>query len=335
VPTHSSFAHRSYVTIEREGREALPPFEINKEDHMNTIESDTRSEAAIGDESGLAHKGPLLVGVDSSDGAQHALAWSTSLAKRTGASMVLAHASSPWLGLGMSIPPFDYDMYRDSAERVVEKWAGQIEGVECKTRLIEDDAAEGLNVLAAEVNPSLIVLGAHPRRHWTPHVLGSTTAKVLHSTRRPMAVVPRSAPIEATGRGLLVGVDGSDSSRRALRRAANLGVQLGVAVHAVCAYPFEPYAEKPRFVDSDGEDAIRDTSHALQSVVAQVGDETGCEITSDVVLGHPADRLLSVAGEFWALVVGKTGHGSFGDMMLGSIVRAAATHSPVPVLVIP
>jgi nucleotide-binding universal stress UspA family protein len=280
-------------------------------------------------------EGPLLVGVDSSENAQHALSWSAELAERIGKSIVLAHASSPWLGLGMSLPPFDYEEYRKTVERTVANWARDLNGVVQETRLIEDDAAEGLLLLAGEIQPSFLVLGAHPRRHWTPNVLGSTTAKVLHSSSIPVAVVPDSADTEARGRDLIVGVDGSASSLRALRWAAELAAKLDTSVYALCAFPLEAYAEKPRLADDDSDNPVGHTLESLRLLAAQVARESGRTVDSDVVIGHPAERLMHAAREGFALVLGKVGHGSITEVTFGSVGRACATHSTVPVFVVP
>lgn len=280
--------------------------------------------------------GPLLVGVDSSKNAQHALAWSADLAEQVDRSVVVAHASSPWLGLGMAVPPFDYDAYKAVVADTVEDWGRSVGDALERTKVIEDDAAEGLLVLAGEVDPSVLVLGAHPKRHWTPHVLGSTTAKVLHSSAVPVAVVPKQAPIGPNGRRLVVGVDGSPSSLRALRWAADLAGKLATSVYAVSAFPLEPYSARPRLADDDSDNPVGHALDALRSLAAQVSRESGIAVHSDVALGHPAERLIEAAGDgSYALVVGKTGHGTFTEVTLGSIGRACATHSSVPVFLVP
>jgi len=280
--------------------------------------------------------GPLLVGVDSSKNAQHALAWSADLAERIDRSVIVAHASSPWIGLGMAVPPFDYNAYKAAVADTVEDWGRSVGRVLERTRVIEDDAAEGLLTLAGEVDPSVLVLGAHPKRHWTPHVLGSATAKVLHSSATPVAVVPNQAPIGPDGRRLVVGVDGSASSLRALRWTADLAGKLGISAYAVAAFPLGPYAARPGLAEDDSANPVRRTLDALRSLAERVSRESGTEVHSDVELGHPAERLIEAAeDDGYALVIGKTGHGTFTEVTLGSIGRACATHSRVPVFLIP
>lgn len=297
---------------------------------MNTAEETKlpRSPTSVG-------RGSILVGVDSSDGGQHALRWSATLAGRSGKSIILAHADSPWLGLGMSVPPLDYEAFKAASAKTVKTWAKTLDGVLEETRIIEDTPAEGLTLLATETKPSLVVLGAHPRHNLTPHILGSTTTKVLHTAEYPTAVIPTTATVDANSGGLVVGVDGSPSSMRALLWAADLGNLLDVSVYAVCAFPFEAYAEKPQLADLEGSDPVGDTLDALRLLATRITNETGRDITSDVLIGHPAERLMDVAIDSYALLVGKSGYASYREDTLGSTTRSCATHSEVPVIVIP
>jgi nucleotide-binding universal stress UspA family protein len=279
--------------------------------------------------------GSLLVGVDSSESAQHALSWTAALAERVGSKVTLVHANSPWTGLDIAILPFDYEGYRKDVERAVDEWAGVLRPVAHETRILEDSAAEALLTIADETSPSLIVLGAHARGRWKRHVLGSVTTKVLQAATLPTAVIPASAPAGATGASLLVGLDGSASSLRALRWAALSAAPLGVSVYAACVVPLDGFAERPRLAESDSGDQVGDTLEALRSLSKQVATETGASVTSDVLVGHPAECLVSAAEDRFALVVGKTGYSPFKEVALGSTSRACATHAPVPVIVVP
>ncbi len=278
--------------------------------------------------------GSLLVGVDSSENAQHALTWTAALAARVGSKVTLVHASSPWAGLDIAILPFDYEKYQTDVERAVDEWADTLRPVEYETRILEDGAAEAILTIADETSPSLIVVGAHARGRWMPHLLGSVTGKVLHATVHPTAVIPRSAPADAAASSLLVGVDGSAPSLRALRWASQSAVALGASVYAVCVVSLDGFAERPRLAELDSGDPVGDTLEALRSLSTQVAAETGAGVTSDVLVGHPAECLVAAAEERLALVVGKTGHSPFTEVAFGSTSRACTTHSPVPVIVI-
>ena len=281
------------------------------------------------------HRAPMLVGVDWTDGSQRALDWTAAVARRLGTGVELVHANSPWVGLELAVPPFDYDAYRSAVASLVDGWASKLDGIDHHSTVIEDEAAHAVLAVASEIHPSLIVLGSHGGGRWAPHVLGSVTSKVLHWTDRPVAVIPRSESDGFDGGRIVVGVDGSAPSLRALRWAADWAAALQVGVYALCVFPFSPYREKPRLADSESPRPEADTLSALRVLAAQVAQESGADIASDVLIGHPVTRLVEAARDQSALAVGSTGHSTFHSIVVGSTSRMCATHSKVPTVVVP
>jgi nucleotide-binding universal stress UspA family protein len=190
-------------------------------------------------------------------------------------------------------------------------------------------------VQASKLEPSVLVVGAHTDHVWSPKLLGSVTSKVLHGADAPVAVVPAAADVTSVGDRIVVGVDGSASSLRALRWAATWAHDLGLGMHLLCALPMEAYAEKPRLADFDSVDPVADTMLALRQLERQIIQETDVAVMSDIVVGHAAERLVAASRNHAALVVGKTGHSTFAEVVFGSTSRSCATHAEVPVIVVP
>lgn len=278
---------------------------------------------------------PLLVGVDSSEGSHHALAWASVMARLLHQEAVVLHASSPWAGLGMSIPPFEYDQYRAAEESAMADWTLSLEGTDHVDRIVEDDPADGLLHESRKAEPGMIVVGAHSHGDHFPRILGSVTSKLLHISEAPVAVIPQQAPIEPPSGRVVVGVDGSASSLDALRWAATWAGALGLGVYAVCVYPMDAYSEKPRLTEAESVHPIDETLDALRVLAQQISREEHADAVSDVVVGHPAEKLIDVVSDEFALVVGRTGHSTFEHVVFGSTSRSCATHSPVPVVVVP
>jgi nucleotide-binding universal stress UspA family protein len=278
--------------------------------------------------------GPFLVGADWTESAQHALAWTADLAGRLDHPVALVHANSPWVGLEMSIPPFDHIEYKKAVTSAVRGWANSLDGVEHESRIVEDDADHAILEAASDLDPGLIVVGAHNGGGTRSHVLGSVTSKLLQTAETSVAVIPFSAPVVSAG-PLVVGVDGSGSSERALRWAAWSSVSLHRDVYAVCVYPGDAYAEKPRLAGSSAHDEIGATASALRWLSTRVAAESGATVTSDVLIGHPGERLVASGEGSFAVVVGKSGHSPFGEIVFGSTTRDVAIHAQVPVIVVP
>ncbi|MEH0937941.1 universal stress protein [Micromonospora psammae] len=143
-------------------------------------------------------------------------------------------------------------------------------------------------------------------------------------TRR---VEVRSRPPAPTGTGLrvLVGVDGSPDSDRALR--AVVRTLSGTASELVLVA-----VTSPDLVDAEATDEARRARRMLD----ERADGLPAELprpSIEVVVGHPADGLLAVAEsrDVDLLVVGRGGHG-LGERLLGSVAEDLAHRSPRAVL---
>ncbi len=132
---------------------------------------------------------------------------------------------------------------------------------------------------------------------------------------------------------IVVGVDGSASSREALLWAARQAQLTGAGLRVVSSWylPTAAYmAPLPEGLDLEGatrrqlDDTLRET----------LGETPEVSVATVVVEGHPAPVLLEQARDAELLVVGSRGHGEFAGMLLGSVSEHAVTHATCPVVVI-
>ena len=133
---------------------------------------------------------------------------------------------------------------------------------------------------------------------------------------------------------VVVGLDGSDCARAALRWAAREAAVHGAPVVAVEAWEFSPLifaADVPVQVDE-----LRATvEHHLHELVrAELGDDPGVEVTEQVVEDAPVPGLTGLVGPDDLLVVGSRGRGGFRGLLLGSVSQQLAAHSPCPVVIV-
>ncbi|WP_026357295.1 universal stress protein [Mycobacterium sp. 141] len=129
---------------------------------------------------------------------------------------------------------------------------------------------------------------------------------------------------------VLVGVDGSQSSKDALRWAANYAELTGGRVRAVTTYEPEYYVASSPNVGI----AARARDNAEKSVNDVLGANPSVPVAVEVVSGHPAEVLVEASRSADLLVVGSRGHGAFAGMFLGSVSNHCVHHSKCPVLVI-
>jgi nucleotide-binding universal stress UspA family protein len=133
---------------------------------------------------------------------------------------------------------------------------------------------------------------------------------------------------------IVVGVDGSPSSMKALRWAIRQAKLTGAGVEAVTAWSYPSgYGWAP---SSEGAfDFEGDAGKILVEALAEVsGIAPDVVVEPLVVHGHAADVLVRAAKGADLLVVGSRGHGGFAGMLLGSVSQHCVQHAPCPVLIL-
>jgi nucleotide-binding universal stress UspA family protein len=140
--------------------------------------------------------------------------------------------------------------------------------------------------------------------------------------------------------GIIVGVDGSDNSRRALGWAMEEAVRhhLPLAVMTVEPDPVRPATGIYWGVRPENSFKPELAQKALQEIVDNVASEIGAtvpEITVSAAMGDVAEELIRASRDADMLVVGSRGSGGFARLMLGSVSSQVTHHAACPVVVIP
>lgn len=133
-----------------------------------------------------------------------------------------------------------------------------------------------------------------------------------------------------TAAPVVVGVDGSEESKLALRWAFEYAHTNGAPVEAVIAWEIPPtYGLAPSYDDVDLEKMAQET---LEETIRNVlGDNA--PVTLRVERGHPVPILITASERAQLLVVGSRGHGAFADMLLGSVSQHCVHQAHCPVVV--
>ncbi|MEU5952292.1 universal stress protein [Streptomyces sp. NPDC047525] len=134
---------------------------------------------------------------------------------------------------------------------------------------------------------------------------------------------------------LIVGVDGSDPSLRALDWAVDEAAARGVPLHVVHASRWEWYeGHEPSFdINRTSVQALSD--HIAASAVERALHRTTIvKVTGEVLPEDPAVALALISPEACALVVGSRGRGELAELLLGSISLSVAAHATSPVFVV-
>ncbi|KDN87005.1 universal stress protein [Kitasatospora cheerisanensis] len=134
-------------------------------------------------------------------------------------------------------------------------------------------------------------------------------------------------------RRIVTGVDGSDSSRAALRWAVRQAALTGATVEAVITWEYPAvYGWGLTLTDADFTAAAEQT---LAKLVEEENDPAHpVTISRRVQCGNAARVLLDAAEGAELLVIGSRGHGGFTGALLGSVGQHCVQHAPCPVVVV-
>ena len=141
-------------------------------------------------------------------------------------------------------------------------------------------------------------------------------------------------------RRIVVGVDGSEGSKRALEWAAREARLRGAPLEIVLAWlpsaSIYAGAGWPVVDDDMFEGLLESARERLELTCESVARALdGLEVESRVVEGPAARTLMDAAVGADLLVVGTRGHGGFTGLLLGSVSAQCAHHSPCPVVIVP
>lgn len=130
---------------------------------------------------------------------------------------------------------------------------------------------------------------------------------------------------------VVVGVDGSEGARRALRWAATEARLRHATLRAVHVWSYLDQPEST-FDPAYGDD---DARRLLDEALAALGaDGEGLAIERVTVCDLPTRGLLDAATGADLIVVGARGLGGFEGLLLGSVSQQVANHAPCPVVIV-
>ena len=292
----------------------------------------------------MGSKSRIVVGVGRPDASKGVLEWAMSEATRRAAVLEVIHAFHPQYDIspeGIPGPALDLAPYEAAAKALID------EAIELVPRARRPDvpdvqrvvagASPGAALVEASADADLLVVGRHERRA-LPRRLGSVAHQCVHHGRCPVTVVPIEWSPQPVAR-IVVGVDGSDTSKLALRWALNEAALWDAALVVAHAwntpYPVEPWGmvvtPKDRRVFEQGSRDLIETMVA--EAVRQGAPEP--EWTSCSVEDASGPGLVHLAADADLLVVGSRGRGGFAALLLGSTSLQCLHHASCPVTVVP
>ena len=138
---------------------------------------------------------------------------------------------------------------------------------------------------------------------------------------------------------IIVGVDGSDNSRDALRWAYDEAAHHGASLNAVVVWHAPSLPMQPPYgsLPPEGYESqpARDAMDLLERLTADLdARKPAVDVRNSTHQGNPAKVLIELSGSADLLVVGSRGHGGFAGMLLGSVSQHLVAHAACPVVVV-
>jgi len=136
---------------------------------------------------------------------------------------------------------------------------------------------------------------------------------------------------------IVVGVDGSPGSRKALSWAAAEAAGHGSDLIVVNVWehtllpPAGSVSVSERYVPDPSQ---RTADDLVQVIKDELGDEPPVFVQPVVKQGRPAKVLIEESADADLLVVGPRGHGGFVGLVLGSVSQHVAAYAKCPVAVV-
>lgn len=284
----------------------------------------------------------IVVGYDGSEGSTAALKWAAGAAEQRGRILdVVTTWSMPAADLGIGASATLQQDLVDELRK--EAQATNDEGLQIAADMGVNATGEVVvgRPASAMVNRSenaeMLVVGSHGTGGLTGFLLGSVSRQVATHADCPVVVV---RPVPEGGQDIVVGVDGSPHSLKALGWAFEQASFSSSALHVLHSWEIPPTwsmvdvpSYEPEVLIRDyGNSELRETSEAMAGFREDFPD---VKVRQEVMKGSPVKALVKASEHAELLVVGSRGLGGFRGLLLGSVSHAVVHKALCPVAVVP
>jgi nucleotide-binding universal stress UspA family protein len=276
--------------------------------------------------------GVIYVGVDGSAPSRAALRWAVAIApgldgevRALGAWQYPSRMGTPF-GPSTTGSPEEMDgRLEDEVRGVLADELGDAAS-DVEIEVVRGVPGDALVARSTRPETALIVLGARGLGGFEGMLLGSVTQECVERAACPVVVVRgvESAASMPPAK-ILLGMDGSDGSARALEWAGQVATATGgsiVAVHAPGIGMSREYHEEAGRLLDLWTAPLQGTGELAS---AEIGDGDARDVLLDAAESHNADLI----------VVGTRGLGAVRRMLVGSVAGHLVRHAERPVAVIP
>jgi nucleotide-binding universal stress UspA family protein len=275
------------------------------------------------------HTPSIVVGYDGSPDADAAATWAGRMARLRGEPVVVTIVVDP--------------MESPRRANWPESWWEEIEG-HARETLAGVDATDVTierrlgpivtTLVAISSDASMLVLGSRGHGRVGEALLGSVSQTAARHAQCPVVVVRKAH--EDDERRIVVGVDDSEPSRRAVEFASRQGAATGDTVVLCRAWkprtmPIDQHGDVPASMSR----TLLEEEEALQKSVAEARTRhPEIEIEGEFIAEGAGQALLDASHTATMVVVGSRGHNALAETVLGSVSHHVLHHAHCPVAVV-
>jgi nucleotide-binding universal stress UspA family protein len=296
----------------------------------------------------------IVVPLDGSTAAEHALPWALSLAQQEGVALHLVRVHIPPAPV-MVGAELAADMGMDSEIRSVESkyledLANRLTGIttiQVRHSLLDGTVADAIQSYAAGEKAGLIVMTTHGRGAFARFWLGSVADTVIRDSKVPTLLVRpnEEQAADLTVRPfihrIIIPLDGSPLAERILEPAIKLGTAVGAEYALVLVLEGADNLEalghkKVRLPEGWFPEATRTEAEMyLEKVARQIGGDSKVVRTAIIQRGPAAGAILEYAKTQSHPIIALATHGRSGikRLLLGSVADKIVRGTTMPVLV--
>ncbi len=283
----------------------------------------------------------IVVGVDISMPAKHALRWAIAEAERRqiGCQVIEIWNPSTIEVLDPRPEGHDVDQRRSDAETALSMLVDDILTdvatiPEPRVEVRRGHPAEVLADAAREAD--MLVIGSESHG-LISRFFGSVGSALLHKGVCPTIVVPPDADTHGHHGRIAVGIDGSDGAARALDWARYEARRRNAELVVIHAWHIPPATTSPwaPTIAVAIEDYEKSASARLARALTRLEAGPDLTVVPSLIQGVADDELVKAGAHADLIVVGSRGHSALAAAVLGSTSRSCVHRSPCAVAVIP
>lgn len=292
------------------------------------------------------HRRTVVVGIDLSDTSDLALRWAAQEAARRSSRLLVVHTYSvpayPAVRAGVPggavVTDLD-DSIRESAIRATNHAAQEVRTTHPGVDVVVQSGAgsPGEALVRASRDAALVVMGVRGLGAFKGLMMGSVSTHVCAHAHCPVVVVHEAPSRSLTDARVVVGVDGSETSREALAFAFEQAASREVGLTVVHTWQLDAVegasASMAWSVDWDQADE-QERSVVAEAIAGFGAQYPAVDVRRDVARGHPVEELARQSENACLLVVGTHGRGALTGWVKGSVSQSVVRSAHCPVAVV-